>query len=150
MKKIPFYIVGIAVRTTNENMQAATDIPALWNTFMTEGIAGKIPNKTGDELYCVYTEYESDYTKPYTTILGCAVYDLSEIPEGMKGIEIAGGDYEQFTAAGKMNDNIVYNEWLKIWDSGISRAYTTDFEVYGEKAQNPENAEVPIYIALKN
>lgn len=150
MKKTPFYIVGIAVRTTNENMQAATDIPALWNTFMTEGIAGKIPNKTGDELYCVYTEYESDYTKPYTTILGCAVYDLSEIPEGMKGIEIAGGDYEQFTAAGKMNDNIVYNEWLKIWDSGISRAYTTDFEVYGEKAQNPENAEVPIYIALKN
>lgn len=150
MKKTPFYIVGIAVRTTNENMQAATDIPALWNTFMTEGIAGKIPNKTGEELYCVYTEYELDHTKPYTTVLGCAVQDLSEIPEGMKGLEIAGGEYKQFTAAGNMKDHIVYNEWVKIWDSGISRAYTTDFEVYGEKAQNPENAEVPIYIALKN
>lgn len=150
MKKTPFYVIGIAVRTTNENMQAATDIPALWNTFMTEGIAGKIPNKTGEELYCVYTEYELDYTKPYTTVLGCAVQDLSEIPEGMKGIEIAGGDYRQFTATGNMNDHIVYNEWVKIWDSGISRAYTTDFEVYGEKAQDPENAEVPIYIALKN
>jgi predicted transcriptional regulator YdeE len=150
MKKTPFYVIGIAVRTTNENMQAATDIPALWNTFMTEGIAGKIPNKTGDELYCVYTEYELDYTKPYTTVLGCAVQDLSEIPEGMKGIEIAGGDYQQFTATGNMKDNIVYNEWVKIWDSGISRAYTTDFEVYGKNAQHPENAEVPIYIALKN
>ena len=31
----------------------------------------------------------------------------------------------------------------------MKRDYTADFEVYGEKAQNPENAEVDIFVAVK-
>jgi predicted transcriptional regulator YdeE len=31
----------------------------------------------------------------------------------------------------------------------LDRSYTADFEIYGEKAQNPENAEVDIFIAVK-
>lgn len=37
-----FYVIGIAVRTTNENQQAAQDIPVLWHKFMTEGIMDQI------------------------------------------------------------------------------------------------------------
>ncbi len=80
----PFFIMGISIRTTNEDQQAAKDIPALWQRFWNEDILSKIPNKTGNTLYCAYTDYESDFTKPYTTVLGCKVSSLGTIPQGLK------------------------------------------------------------------
>ena len=144
-----FDIIGIAVRTTNENGQSGTDISALWNQFMSEGILEKIPNKVDYTIYSVYTLYEKDYTKPYTTILGAKVSSLDNIPEGMTAITIAEGDYLKYTAKGNIHEGIVYNEWTKIWNTDLPRAYTTDYEVYGEKAQNPADAEVDIFIAVK-
>ena len=144
-----FYVIGLAIRTTNENGQSATDIPQLWNKFLSENTAAKIPNKTDESIYCIYTDYELDHTKPYTTILGCRVSTLSTIPEGLAGKEVAGGDYEIITAKGKIADGIVFNEWLKIWSGDLPRAFTADYEVYGEKAQNPDHAEIDIFIALK-
>jgi predicted transcriptional regulator YdeE len=144
----PFYIIGIAVRTTNENMQAAADIPQLWNKFLSENIMAKIPNKIGNDIYSVYTDYEADYTKPYTTLLGCKVSSLDTIPEGFTGKSFAGSKYTTFTAKGKLADGIVFQEWTKIWNTDIPRAYTADFEIYGEKAQNPDDAEIDIFIAV--
>jgi len=143
-----FNIIGIAVRTTNENGQSGKDIPALWNQFLSTEIASQIPNKINSDLICVYTDYEKDHTRPYTTILGCAVDNLDMIPEGMTGKTIEGLTYEKFTAKGKLSDGIVFNEWLKIWNSDLKRSFTADFEIYGEKSQDPENAEVDIYIAI--
>ncbi len=143
-----FNVIGIAVRTSNENEQAATDIPALWEKFMAEGIAEKIPNKTDHSLYCIYTDYEKDHTKPYTTILGCKVENLDIIPDGMVGKTFETATYKKYVAKGNILQGLVYNEWIKIWNAGLPRTFTTDFEVYGEKAQNPEDAEVDIYIAV--
>lgn len=106
-----FQVIGIAVRTTNENNQAAQDIPALWNKFMSEGISRKIPNALGEELYCIYTDYESDHTKPYTTLLGCKVSTLENIPEGMMGKTFATGDYVPFVAKGNIRKGMVINIW---------------------------------------
>ena len=153
MKKVTFktfQIIGIFVRTTNENQQAATDIGALWNTFITENILGKIPNKVNNTVYSVYTDYESDYTKPYTTILGCKVENLDNIPEGMVSITIDGGVYAKCVVKGDLTKGVVYNEWLKIWEMNVDRKYTTDFEVYDERTQNPTDAEVAIYIAIND
>jgi predicted transcriptional regulator YdeE len=144
-----FSIIGIAVRTTNENNQSGKDIPALWDKFMAEGIIEKIPNKIDNTLYCIYTDYESDYTKPYTTILGCKVANADTIPDGMVAKTFAGGEYTRYTVKGNLMQGVVFNEWIKIWDSNIERAYTADFEVYGEKAQNTADAEVDIFIAIK-
>jgi len=144
----PFNIIGISVRTTNENGQAVKDIPALWNRFMSEGIANKIPNKTSESIYCIYTEYEKDHTKPYTTIIGCRVDQVENIPAGMVGETFAGGPYMQFMAKGNLMQGAVYNEWMKIWDANLPRTFTADFEVYDEKAQNPEDAAVDIFIAI--
>ncbi|WP_379090315.1 GyrI-like domain-containing protein [Pedobacter sp. UC225_65] len=143
-----FNVIGIAVRTSNENEQAATDIPALWEKFMAEGIAEKIPNKTDHSLYCIYTDYEKDHTKPYTTILGCKVENLDIIPDGMVGKTFETATYKKYVAKGNVLQGLVYNEWIKIWNAGLPRTFTADFEVYGEKAQNPEDAEVDIYIAV--
>lgn len=144
-----FYVIGISVRTTNENGQAAKDIPALWNTFLSEEIANQIPNKIDDTIYCIYTDYESDYTKPYTTILGCRVANLEAIPNNMAGKTIETANYTMFVAKGEKGDEIVFNEWTKIWNSNLNRSYTADFEVYDAKSQDPNNPEVAIYIAVE-
>ncbi|WP_284461259.1 GyrI-like domain-containing protein [Chryseobacterium sp.] len=145
----PCQVIGIAVRTTNENNQAATDIGALWGTFMNEGILEAIPNKMDTTVYSIYTDYEKDHTKPYTTLLGCRVNNLDHIPEGMVGYSFDGGNYVKFTVRGDLTKNLVINQWLKIWEMDLGRIFTADFEVYGEKAQNPSDAEVDIFIAVQ-
>lgn len=144
-----FSVIGISVRTTNENGQAGQDIPALWNKFMSEGIAEKISDKIDNSIYCIYTEYEKDHTKPYTTILGCKVENLDAIPNGMVGKTFDEANYTKHIAKGNILQGMVFGEWTKIWNSNLDRAFTADFEVYGEKAQNPENAEVDIFVAVK-
>ena len=145
-----FQVIGIAVRTTNENGQSTQDIPALWNRFMTEGIMDQIPNKVDHTIYCIYTDYEKDHTKPYTTILGCKVSNLDQIPYGLVGKTFEEQTYIKRIAKGNLMQGIVYEEWTKIWNADLNRAFTADFEVYDERTQNPENAEVDIFISVKS
>jgi predicted transcriptional regulator YdeE len=144
-----FYILGISVQTSNANNQALTDIGALWQKFMGENIAAKIPNKIDEAVYSVYCRYESDYTGAYTTLLGCKVNSIENIPEGLEYIEIASGNYEQFIAKGNLQEGVVYKTWVNIWNTNLPRAYTTDFEIYSERSADPSNASVDIFIALK-
>jgi len=149
MKVEPFKVIGISVRTTNENGQAAKDIPLLWEKLINEDILNSIPNKIDNTIYSIYTDYEKDHTKPYTTVLGCKVENLDNIPEGMTGYSFEGGDYVKFTTKGDLSKGLVINEWLKIWEMDLGRIFTADFEIYGEKAQDPSDAEVDILIAVK-
>lgn len=142
-----FHLIGISTRTSNQNQQAARDIPELWNRFHTEQVLENIPNKIDSTVYSVYTNYEGDHMLPYDIILGCKVSSLDQVPEGMTAHTFEGGNYKKFLAKGNLAQGAVYNAWLKIWESDINRAYTADFECYGEKAMNPENAEVDIFIA---
>ncbi|TXI96843.1 MAG: AraC family transcriptional regulator [Chryseobacterium cucumeris] len=145
----PFKVIGISVRTINENGQAGKDIPVLWEKMISENIVNSIPNKIDNTIYSIYTDYEKDHTKPYTTVLGCKVENLDNIPEGMVGYSFDGGEYLKFVPKGDLSKGLVINEWLKIWEMGLNRTFTADFEVYGEKAQNPSDAEVDIFIAVK-
>jgi predicted transcriptional regulator YdeE len=50
---------------------------------------------------------------------------------------------------------VVIDAWQKIWkmtsdDFDGDRAYIADFEVYDQRASNPDNASLDIYIGLKN
>ncbi len=134
-------IIGITVRTTNQDQKAAQDIPVLWDKFMWQGLAEKIPNRENEAVYCVYTDYEKDYTAPYTVVLGCRVTSLDEIPEGMAGITFPEEKYEKFVAEGPQT---VINEWMKIWNSDLERTYKADFEVYSDKP------EVEIFIGVSD
>lgn len=144
-----FKVIGIKIRTTNKNGQSAKDIGSLWAKFLSENIADKIPNKIDRSILSIYTNYQGDYTQPYDTILDCKVSSLNEIPKEMIGQEFNGGEYVKYVSKGSLNKGIVYQTWDKIWKSDLNRAYTADFEVYGERAQNPENAEVDIFVAVK-
>lgn len=145
----PFTVVGISVRTTNEDGRSMTDIDRLWQRFISENVVERIPNKVDNTVYSVYTDYESDHTKPYTTVLGCRVKSLDTVPEGFTIKQIEGGDYTVFTVQGKVSEGFVGREWMKIWNASIQRAYTADFEVYDNRARDPENAVVDIFVAVK-
>jgi predicted transcriptional regulator YdeE len=145
----PFMIIGISVRTTNENNQSAKDIADLWGKFMSENVLGAIPNKIDNEIYSIYTDYDSDHTKPYTAMLGCKVSNLNSIPDRMIGKSFEGGNYVKLSAKGDLMKGLIVNMWTEIWSMDLNRAFTTDFEIFGEKAQNPNDAEIDFLIAVK-
>ena len=144
----PFHIIGISIRTTNENGQASKEIAELWSKLMSENIQEKIPNKVDQEIYSLYTDYESDYTKPYTAILGCKVENLNTIPNGMVGKSVDGGTYLKITAKGDLMQGLIVNQWSEIFKMELDRTYDADFEIFGEKAQNPSAAEVDFYVGI--
>ena len=145
-----FNLIGISIRTTNENGQASIEIAELWQKFLSENIISKIPNKISNDIYSLYTEYVSDHTKPYTTILGCKVENLESIPNGMVGNSFKGGNYIKTSTKGDLMQDLIVDHWVKIFEMDLERIYTADFEVFGEKAQNPSDAEVDFYVSIKN
>jgi predicted transcriptional regulator YdeE len=152
MKKVkvePFKLIGITIKTTNDNEQSNLEIQGLWKRFMEEGILEQIPAKLSSEVYSLYTHYEGDHTQPYSVILGCKVSSLEEIPEGMVGEEFEGGTYWQFTYKGDLMQGLIYQAWMEIWEKELNRDYVADFEIFGEKAQNPSDAEVDIFVGVK-
>tara|TARA_R110000737_G_C14559813_1_gene482081 strand:+ start:743 stop:1201 length:459 start_codon:yes stop_codon:yes gene_type:complete len=144
-----FDIVGIRTRTINDG-SAAKDIPALWNRFMSENILENIPNRTNNAIYCLYTEYEGDHTQPYDVVLGCKVNNTNDIPDGFTHLHVPASSNAQFLAKGVIeHGQAVVETWMQIWQSDLDRAYSIDYEVYDERAENLQNAEVDIFIALK-
>jgi predicted transcriptional regulator YdeE len=145
----PFMVIGITVRTTNTNGKSTRDIGQLWERFISEKIAEKIPNKANNNVFSIYTNYQGDHTQAYDTILGCEVSSLEKVPEGMLGQSFAGGVYRKFISKGDLTKGVVFETWSEIWNENLNRDFTADFEIYGEKAQNPTNAEVEVYVGLK-
>jgi len=122
-----FFVAGIAVRTTNQNGRALKDIGDLWSTFMSENIQTKIPAKYADDVYCVYTDYETDHTGWYTAVLGCRVTEAGH--NGMFVALVPSGNYRQYKPEGKLPDNIG-EAWMQIWSESDARSYVADYDLY--------------------
>lgn len=145
-----FKIIGISVRTTNKNGMSHNDIPMLWQKFFAENVFDKIPNKISNDIIAIYTDYKSNFQDDYTTIIGCKVEDIENIPDGLIGREFPSDNFKKFVAIGKM-PQAVFQKWCEIWnnDLQLERKYTYDFEVYGEKPHKGDASEVEIYLAVK-
>ena len=122
-----FFVVGIAVRTTNEDGRARKDIGDLWTTFVSENIQANIPAKFSDDVYCVYTDYETDHTGWYTTVLGCRVTEAGH--DGMFAALVPSGNYRQYGPQGELPDS-VGEAWMQIWNESNGRCYVADYDVY--------------------
>ena len=145
-----FKIIGISTETTNQNNQAASDLGKLWQQFYLEEIFNKIPNKESNDIYAVYTDYESDYTGKYTAIIGQRVSTLNIIPDGLVGREITNEKLLKYKAKGEMPQAVVAI-WKEIWEDNIAlyRTYNADFEVYSERSQKGADSEVEIYLGVR-
>lgn len=148
--KESFTLIGIRHlgKTTNANGQSSIDGGNLWQKFEKEGYAARIPAKVEDAVYAVYFDYEGDHTGPFAYFIGCRVQTGTVAPEGMVKLEVPSGDFALVKAKGKMPDCMV-NTWKEIWASEIPRAYGKDYEVYGVKSRDWNNAEVDIYLSVQ-
>lgn len=142
------FFIGYKLRTTNEQNKSQKEIPAHTAAFFQNNILQKIPNKLNHQILALYTEYENDYTKPYSYIMGCEVSSLKNIPQGLVGIEVPASSYAVFTTKGSFPESLI-KEWQKIWTAKIDRSYTTDFELYREDFNPQTSPEVKIYISVK-
>ena len=149
-----FQVIGIEVRTTNaKEATAAGIIPQQWQKFFQEGIQTEIPDKVGSNIYAVYSDYASDHNGEYTYVIGAMVKDGTAPPEGMVAIRIPAGQYAVLTTDRGPLPKVVPGTWQKIFkledDGKLKRAYRTDFEIYDQRTQDPQNGQVDIYIGIK-
>jgi predicted transcriptional regulator YdeE len=149
-----FAVIGIETRTNNAK-EATTDgiIGRLWHRFIDDSMADRIPDKTGSSLYAVYSEYASDHNGDYTFMVGAPVKAETAVPAGMVLKQIPAGRYAVITTEKGRFPKVIPETWLKIFkleDEGkLNRTYRTDFELYGERALDPQNGQVDIYIGIK-
>jgi predicted transcriptional regulator YdeE len=149
IEKSPLVIMGIECRTANTPEAAPHDIPKHWARFYSEDIINQIPNQSSDDVIALYCDYEGDYTKPYSLVIGCPVSSADVIPEGMVVKTIPGGSYAVFAAVGEHPQKVI-ETWNYIWQNvDHKRTYTGDYEIYGDKffSQSPQGVDV--YIAVK-
>jgi predicted transcriptional regulator YdeE len=146
----PQQVIGIEARTSNaKEMTKDAVIPKQWERFMKEGLLARIPNKTGQSIVALYADYESDKDGAYTYVLGARVTSISTIPEGMVAREIPAGRYAIFTSDRGPVARVVYETWKRIWAAPLDRAYRTDFELYGQRAADPQSAQVKVYVGIR-
>ena len=150
-----FTVVGIAARTSNaREATAAGVIGKQWGRFMKEGILATIPNKVDSAIVAVYTDYASDKDGEYTYLLGARVKSDHDIPDGMVARRVPAGRYAVFTSEKGPAARVVAETWKRIWSApksapGGNRAFKADFEVYDERAADPQNMQVDVYVGIK-
>ncbi len=148
-------LVGLHIRT-GFNDSKNSKIQFLVQEYFSDKIATKIPfRKNPGVTYAVYTDYSSDEYGEYLYFIGEAVEKIEKLPLGLSTVSIQAGKYLKFTtAAGKMPEVIV-QAWQNIWSSTKenlldgTRNYRTDFEVYDERANDPRNTVVDIFVGVK-
>lgn len=140
-------IVGIRIKTTNQDGKSMQDIGTTWQKLFANGIYEKISNKVNGKTIGLYTEYEGDYTKPYTFIAGAEVSKEVQMGEEIESIIIPKGKYAKFVITGDVQ-NSVGQAWQEIWNMDLKRKYTCDFEEYQNNSEDMLKQEIHIYIAL--
>jgi len=150
-----FTVIGIEARTSNaKEMTRDGVIGKQWARFMKENLAAQIPNKSDSAILAVYTDYASDKDGEYAFILGARATSATQVPKGMMARQVQPGRYAIFTSEKGPVAKIVSETWQHIWSipkssPGGNRAYKTDYEVYDERAANPENAQVEVHVGVK-
>lgn len=150
-------LVGLAVRTNNKNEMnpQAAKIGELAGRFWSQNVAAEIPHRKNPGVtLAIYTEYDSNEHGDYTYFIGEEVSSFENAPEQLQTLTIPAAKYQKFTTpSGKMPE-VVIHAWQKIWGMSASdfegeRAYAADFEVYDQRASDPSNTCMDIYIGVK-
>ena len=157
VKRPEIKLIGITCRTQNSAEMDPTTAkigPTIQHYFQNT-LPSKIPNpKKPSITYCVYTEYESDFTGAYTYFIGEEVTSLDDVPEGFSSLIIPAQNYVVFTNQPGAMPAVCIDMWQKIWtmtaaDFGGERAYRADFEIYDQRASDPHNTVLDIFIGLR-
>lgn len=150
-----FSVIGIAERTTNaKEMSGEGVIGKQWGRFVQENLAAHIPNKADSSIIAVITDYASDKDGEYTHLIGARVTSTADVPAGMVVKKVPSGKYAIFTSEKGPVAQVVVGTWQRIWAQpksapGGNRAYEADYEVYDERAMDPQNAQMDVHVGIK-
>jgi predicted transcriptional regulator YdeE len=151
-----FSVAGIEVRTSNAKESSGDGlIGKQWQKFFQDGVLEKIPNKLDANIYAVYSDYASDHNGEYTLTIGAKVAAGSPAPAGLVVKTVPAGNYAVVTTDKGPVAKVVTAAWQRVWDLeqkkelGGARAYKADFELYDQRAANPQDAQADIYLGLK-
>lgn len=150
-------LIGTTVRTNNQNEinPSSAKIGSCVQNYFQQQIFEKISNrKNPGKTFCAYTDYESDHTGDYTFFIGEEVNSFDSIAEDLTALSVTLQKYAKFTTEPGIMPMVVIEAWQKIWQMstqnlGGTRRYQTDFEIYDERAQNPNNTILDIYIGIQ-
>ncbi len=149
-------LIGIKTRTNNQNeMNSETaKIGPTVGQYFSQQLSSKIHNRTSPgKTYSVYTDYASDMSGDYTYFMGEAVDSVDNIPEGLTVIKIPAQKYVKLTNGPGPMPGVCIELWQQIWSSetlSSQRAYIADFEIYDERAIDPHNTTLDIYIGTQH
>ena len=93
----------------------------------------------------------NDARGPYTFMTGARISSGNALPPGISAIKIPAGRYAVFLTEKGLVGKVVPQAWQRIWSQtedspAAHRAFQADFEVYGQRAADPQNAQVEIYV----
>jgi predicted transcriptional regulator YdeE len=150
-----FTVIGISARTTNaKEMTGDGVIGKFWGRLFQENLLAKIPNKADANIVAVYTDYASDHNGEYTFLLGAKVTSAADVPPGMVAKTVPAGKYAVFSSDSGPAYQVVPALWKKInrlpkTATGADRLYRADFEIYDERARDPQASVVDVYIGIR-
>ena len=151
-------LIGVTARTNNLNEMDPTKakIAQLAGSYWSNQIGDKFQNRANPGItYSVYTDFESDENGEYTYFIGEMVNSLkSQDLDKFETITIPSSKYMKFTTEPGTMPEVVINAWQDIWKMDNSdfegkRKYIADFEVYDDRAVDPANSIVDIYIGIE-
>jgi predicted transcriptional regulator YdeE len=155
VQQTTFTVIGIGARSSNaKEMTADGVIGKQWARFMRDNWLSKIPNRADKAIVAVYTDYTSDHNGEYTYVLGAKVTSEAEVPAGMVAKRVPAGQYAVFTTEKGPAAKVVPEAWMRINSLpksavGGDRVYGADFEIYDERASDPQNSQVDVYVGIK-
>ncbi len=150
-------LIGLSTRTNNKNeMNPATSkIASLAGTYWSQQVANEFKGRLNPGItYSVYTDYESDEHGEYTYFIGEIVESLeNQDLSKFETLVIPPSDYQRFTTKPGKFPEIVISAWQAIWkmtptELAGKRKYIADFEVYDQRASDPNSAVIDIYIGI--
>ena len=146
-----FPIIGIELKTTTRDGRNFSEIPQFWEKVLDKGQIDKIPDrKSPDAVLGICMDFRPDGSFSY--IIGAEVISTENTPSDMVCRTIPAAKYAVFTARGNMPDSIqdvtryIYQKWLP--NSEFQRGNSADFELYDQRFDDEQNAEVDIYVPI--
>lgn len=151
-------LIGLTARTNNKNEinSETAKIAKLAALYWSNQCANSIEHRVKPGItYAVYTDFDSDEHGDYTYFIGEAVDSLQgQDLEKFETITIPESSYQKFTTDPGEMPGVVISAWQNIWamkesDFGGKRKYVADFEIYDERAADPNNVIIDIYIGME-
>ncbi|GAB6991129.1 GyrI-like domain-containing protein [Paenibacillus pini] len=155
VKRSGLELVGLGARTTNaEEAGPNGKMGSLWEAYFQRNLSSEMEFHNPHLIYCLYTDYESDASGAYTVLIGHErPSNSSVLPEELIQAVVPDAKYMMFKTKRGPVFEVVVEAWQEIWaffeTSDVERAYTGDFELYDARYFDPQDAEVQIYIAVK-